>query len=285
DYLRFDLTHFEKITADQIREIESKVNEQILLNTKLDVTIKSYDDAKAAGAEALFGEKYGDEVRVVQVGDYSMELCGGTHVERTGDIGSFKITEESSLASGVRRIVAITGQKAVEEMQSNAFVLSSLQHVLNTPPSGMIERVEGLLREKKDLEKKLKQKKSQSSSEIDLLSSAEIVGDHAIIIQKVSADTMDELKGLGDQLFNKLPSGIGVLFMEGEEKPSAVVVVSKNLNGHGILAGKLAKEIGGFMGGGGGGKPNLATAGGRDNNVLEPAMEKTKELLTEKLKG
>ena len=285
DYLRFDLTHFEKITADQIREIESKVNEQILLNTKLDVTIKSYDDAKAAGAEALFGEKYGDEVRVVQVGDYSMELCGGTHVERTGDIGSFKITEESSLASGVRRIVAITGQKAVEEMQSNAFVLSSLQHVLNTPPSGMIERVKGLLREKKDLEKKLKQKKSQSSSEIDLLSSAEIVGDHAIIIQKVSADTMDELKGLGDQLFNKLPSGIGVLFMEGEEKPSAVVVVSKNLNGHGILAGKLAKEIGGFMGGGGGGKPNLATAGGRDNNVLEPAMEKTKELLTEKLKG
>ncbi|MBT4660827.1 MAG: alanine--tRNA ligase, partial [Candidatus Marinimicrobia bacterium] len=218
DYLRFDITHFEKITADQIIEIESIVNQQILLNTKLDVTINSFDEAKAAGAEALFGEKYGDEVRVVRVGDYSLELCGGTHVKQTGDIGSFKVTEEASLSSGVRRIVAITGQKAVEEMQSNATVLLTLQQLLNTPPSGMAERISILLQEKKDLGKKLKQKKIQSSSEIDLLSDSETVGNHTIIIKKLSVETIDELKGLGDQLFNKLTSGIGVLFSDGDEK-------------------------------------------------------------------
>ena len=257
DYLRFDITHFEKITADQIIEIESIVNQQILLNTKLDVTINSFDEAKAAGAEALFGEKYGDEVRVVRVGDYSLELCGGTHVKQTGDIGSFKVTEEASLSSGVRRIVAITGQKAVEEMQSNATVLLTLQQLLNTPPSGMAERISILLQEKKDLGKKLKQKKIQSSSEIDLLSDSETVGDHTIIIKKISVETIDELKGLGDQLFNKLTSGIGILFSEGDEKPFAVVVVSKDLNENGIFAGKLAKEIGGFIGGGGGGNGKL----------------------------
>ena len=285
DYLRFDITHFEKITADQIKEIESIVNQQILLNTKLDVTIKSFDDAKAAGAEALFGEKYGDEVRVVRVGDYSLELCGGTHVKQTGDIGSFKIIEEASLSSGVRRIVAITGQKAVEEMQSNATVLSTLQQLLNTPPSGMAERISILLQEKKDLGKKLKQKKIQSSSEIDLLSDSETVGDHTIIIKKISVETIDELKGLGDQLFNKLTSGIGVLFSEGDEKPFAVVVVSKDLNENGIFAGKLAKEIGGFIGGGGGGKPHLATAGGKENAAIIPALEKTKALLIKNLKS
>jgi len=285
DYLRFDITHFEKITADQIKEIESIVNKQILLNTKLDVTIKSFDDAKAAGAEALFGEKYGDEVRVVRVGDYSLELCGGTHVKQTGDIGSFKVTEEASLSSGVRRIVAITGQKAVEEMQSNATVLSTLQQLLNTPPSGMAERISILLQEKKDLGKKLKQKKIQSSSEIDLLSDSESVGDHTIIIKKLSVETIDELKGLGDQLFNKLTSGIGVLFSEGDEKPFAVVVVSKDLNENGIFAGKLAKEIGGFIGGGGGGKSHLATAGGKENAAIILALEKTKTLLIKKLKS
>ncbi|MBT5721048.1 MAG: alanine--tRNA ligase [Candidatus Marinimicrobia bacterium] len=285
DYLRFDITHFEKITADQIIEIESIVNQQILLNTKLDVTINSFDEAKAAGAEALFGEKYGDEVRVVRVGDYSLELCGGTHVKQTGDIGSFKITEEASLSSGVRRIVAITGQKAVEEMQSNASVLLTLQQLLNTPPSGMAERISILLQEKKDLGKKLKQKKIQSSSEIDLLSDSETVGDHTIIIKKISVETIDELKGLGDQLFNKLTSGIGVLFSEGDEKPFAVVVVSKDLNENGIFAGKLAKEIGGFIGGGGGGKHHLATAGGKENAAIIPALEKTKTLLIKKLKS
>ena len=284
DYLRFDLTHFEKITDEHIQEIEQKVNDQILSNTKLNVSVKNFDDAKKAGAEALFGEKYGDIVRVVQVGDYSMELCGGTHVDRTGDIGSFKITEESSLSSGVRRIVAVTGQKAVADMQSNAAVLNALQSLLNTPPAGMIERVEGLLMEKKNLEKKLKHRPAQVS-DADLLEGAETAGNHKILIKKVSTNGLDELKALGDHVFNTLSRGIAVLFSEGEEKPSAVIVVSKDLNETGVLAGTLAKDIGGFMGGGGGGKPHLATAGGRNNDAIQDAMGQTKELIIKTLNG
>jgi len=285
DYLRFDLTHFEKLTDHQIQQIENLVNEQIIKNTALKISVKGYDEAKAAGAEALFGEKYGDEVRVIQIGDYSLELCGGTHVERTGDIGSFKITEESSLSSGVRRIVAITGEKSIEMMQHNANVLKELQTALNTPPLGMLERVQSLLKEKKELEKKLKQKQLEPNSSQDLLKDKIDIDGKTISIQQVDCDSMNDLKQLGDQLFNQLNTGIGVLFMKGDEKPSAVIVVTKDLNEQGILAGKLAKEIGGFMGAGGGGKPHLATAGGRNNDLISTAIEQTEHLLKTILKG
>ncbi len=284
DYLRFDLTHFEKITSQEIKDVEGMVNEQILLNTKLDVSLQSFDDAKEAGAEALFGEKYGDEVRVVQVGDYSMELCGGTHVDRTGDIGSFKITEESSLSSGVRRVVAVTGEKAVSRMQVNASILNDLQSLLNTPPDGMVERIEGLFKEKKDLEKKLKNRTS-APSQSNLINEAKIIGEHSILVKEVEVSSMDELKLLGDDIFNKMSSGVAVLFSKGEEKPMAVVVVSKNLNNKDILAGKLAKDIGGFMEGGGGGKPHLATAGGKDNAFIPTAIKLTQKLINDTIDG
>ncbi|MBT4555136.1 MAG: alanine--tRNA ligase, partial [Candidatus Marinimicrobia bacterium] len=285
DYLRFDLTHFEKIDSNQIQKIESLVNEQILNNIVLDIKLKSFDDARADGAEALFGEKYGDEVRVVQVGDYSMELCGGTHVERTGAIGSFKITEESSLSSGVRRIVALTGKKVIEKMQHDSTILKDIQHILNTSQSEIPNRIEGLLKEKKELEKKLNQKNSQTSIDIDLMANAISIGKSLLVVNQVNCKSMNELKNLGDQLFNQLKNGIGVLFMKGDDKPSAVVVVSKSLNETGIHAGNLAKEIGGFMGAGGGGKPHLATAGGRDNSSLESAMEQTIVLIKYTLEG
>ena len=158
DYLRFDLTHFEKIKPSEIFEIETIVNKEILRNKKLNVSIQKYEDAKKMGSEALFGEKYGDEVRVVKVGDFSNELCGGTHVSRTGDIGSFKITDESSLASGVRRIQAVTGPQSLVEMQDNAITVNKLQALLNEPKIKLIERVENLLIEKKKLEKLSKNK-------------------------------------------------------------------------------------------------------------------------------
>jgi len=285
DYLRFDLTHFEKMTGNQLIEIEKLVNEQILINTKLDVSIKSFDEAKSSGAEALFGEKYGDKVRVIEIGDYSMELCGGTHVNRTGDIGSFKIIEETSLASGVRRIVAVTGQKSIEKMQQESSVLKALQQSLNTPPSKMDERIQSLLKEKKELEKKLKQRNQQPIQHVNLLDSAIEINGKKVVIQKVDCDSITELKHLGDQLFNQLGSGLGILFMAGDEKPSAVIVVTKDLNKAGILAGSLAKEIGGFLGAGGGGKPHLATAGGRKNSSIKSAMDKTIDLLETVIKG
>jgi len=281
DHLRFDLTHFEKISIDEIVEIENRVNEQILINTEVDVTIQGFDDAKNAGAEALFGEKYGDEVRVVKVGDYSMELCGGTHVDRTGDIGSFKITDETSLASGVRRIVAVTGTKAISKMQKNAAILDELQMILNTPPKGMADRIKGLLKDKKELEKRLRSRPNNGLADVNIMEQIEAIGEYGSLVTRSNVPNMDELKSLGDNIFNKLSSGVAVLFSEGEEKPMAVIVVSKDLNGQGILASDIAKTIGGFMGGGGGGKPHLATAGGKDNDAIDDAIISTKEFINE----
>ena len=283
EYLRFDLTHSKKISIDEIHQIEKIVNQQILMNLKLDVYTKSFDDAKKSGAEALFGEKYKEDVRVVQVGDFSMELCGGTHVERTGDIGSFKIKEESSLSSGVRRLVAITGQKSISEMQENEFLIKNIQGLLNTSSNKIIDRIEVLFKEKKELERRLKDK-SKIKLEIDLSDEFKVVENFNMLIKKMKFDEVDDLKSFGDQLFNKMGNGIGVVFVENQEKPSAVIVVSKELNKNGIFAGELAKKIGGFMGGGGGGKPHLATAGGKVNSSIDDAIILTEKLIIEILK-
>ncbi|MBA65527.1 MAG: alanine--tRNA ligase [Candidatus Marinimicrobia bacterium] len=283
DYLRFDLTHFEKITEDQIKEIERLVNNQIISNVELDVSIQKFDEAKGQGAEALFGEKYGDTVRVVKVSDYSMELCGGTHVVRTGDIGLFKIIEESSLSSGVRRIVALTGDSALREVQDNALILNGLQRQFNVSTLEIIDRVNNLINEKKELEKKLKNR-SRPNLDSEILSNLERIEDNIYVVKEVAVDSMDELKSIGDQVFNRIASGIVALFSKGKEKPMALVIVTKQLNKSGILAGELAKKIGVFMEGGGGGKPHMATAGGKNNDLLVKAMGKTKNMIMNILK-
>ena len=285
EYLRFDLTHFQKISNEEIIEIENIVNMQILLNRELKISVKPYNEAREQGAEALFGEKYGDTVRVVEIGDYSMELCGGTHVDRTGDIGSFKIIEESSLSSGVRRIVAITGNRSIKEMQSQSLIIEKLQTILKTPSNNIIDRVETLLDDKKALEKKIKNRRANTYLHDDILVDVEHIGSYQLCIKKIQVDTMNDLKILGDKIFEKLNSGICALFSEGEEKPLVVIIVSKDLNDKGVLAGNLAKSIGQFMNGGGGGKPHLATAGGQSNNLLDEAIKKTKPFLLEQLKN
>ena len=284
DYLRFDLTHFEKITQSQIEDIEKIVNNQIIENKRLDISIKSYDEAKKEGAEALFGEKYGDNVRVVKVGDFSKELCGGTHVDRTGDIGMFKIIEESSLSTGVRRLVALTGQGALKEIQKNHFVLQSLQQNLNIPFSEIVSRVNTLKNEKKNLEKKIKKQFHQNSGS-NIFNDIQKIGDINLIIKKVKVENMLELKSLGDQVFNKLSNGVAILFAEGEEKPMAIIIVAKKLNVLGVFAGDVAKKVGIIMGGGGGGKPHMATAGGKDNSVIEKAISETKDLVEKTLEA
>ena len=164
NYLRFDITHHEKITADELRQIETIVNREILDNTDVMTSVKDYEDARKEGAVAFFGEKYGDTVRVLTIGDFSKELCGGTHVNRTGDIGFFKVTEESSLAAGVRRIVAVTGPKAVEHVQQQSAIIEVLQSKLTSSAEDLSARVVQLLQHKKDLEKALKHKQKSSSS-------------------------------------------------------------------------------------------------------------------------
>ena len=284
NYLRFDLTYFEKISKAQIREIEKIVNSQILINSTLNVSIKAYDEAIKNGVVALFGEKYGDQVRVISTGKFSNELCGGTHVNSTGDIGLLKIIEESSLASGVRRIVAVTGSAALELFQNQSDLIFDIQRKFNCNEDELSNRINILYEDKKSLEKKLKQLNQSDDSEILLwIKDSMEVGDHVLVMRNLSIEDSDELKRLGDRLIAKIESGIGVLFNDGNDKPSAVIVVSDNLVKEKINAGALAKQIGSFMGGGGGGKPHLATAGGRDSSAIKEAMEKTKELITNSL--
>ena len=285
NYLRFDITHFEKITSDEIKEIEQIVNNEILSNNKLDIAIQSFDEAKKEGALAMFGQKYGDRVRVITVSNFSKELCGGTHVERTGDIGLFKITEESSLASGVRRLVAVTGPKAVEHVQKNYAILDSIKSQLNCNIEKAPEYLDKLVKDKKVLEKKIKQqKKSNSTVNLESIVKDSItLGDSELIIAMTDVSIMDELKDLGNDILNKIDSGIAVLGSIVNDKPSIVIVVTDDLINKDIKAGELAKEIGASMGGGGGGKPNLATAGGKDKKSLELALSSSKKILEAKI--
>ncbi len=281
DYLRFDLTHFEKISSSEIKKIETIVNNEILSNIKLDVAIQPYDQAKKEGAVAMFGEKYGDEVRVITVADFSKELCGGTHVERTGDIGIFKITEESSLASGVRRIVAVTGPKAVKYIQDSFTILEDIKLRLNCNIEAASDHINKLINDKKELEKKIKQQK-KSNTTVDyesIIKQSDHAGNSKIISTMINVGDIDELKDLGNSLLNKIKSGIAVIGSMIKEKPSLVVVVTSDLIKKDVNAGELAKKIGTTMGGGGGGKSNLATAGGKDKKSLELAIKKAKTLL------
>ena len=286
DYLRFDLTHFEKITQDQIIEIEKIVNKEILLNNKLDESVKSFNEAKKEGAIAMFGEKYGDEVRVISISDFSKELCGGTHVDRTGDIGLFKIKEEASLASGVRRIVALTGPKAIELIQDQSLLINAIQSQLNCETNLVIDRVKQLVLQKKELEKKIKkQKKAGNAFDVNkIMDQSKTVSDIKVVAHMTDANSIDELKDLGDTLLNSMKSGVGVLGAEGD-KPMIVVIVSNDLIKMGLNAGSIAKSIGASMGGGGGGKPHLATAGGKDLDSLKNALSKSFEIIDDFIKG
>ncbi|MEE3149352.1 MAG: alanine--tRNA ligase [Candidatus Neomarinimicrobiota bacterium] len=286
DYLRFDMTHSEKISADEIVEIEKNVNNEIQKNIDLDVSIKDFDVARSEGAEALFGEKYGDKVRMITIGEFSKELCGGTHVDRTGDIGLFKIIDESSLAAGIRRLVAVTGSKAVSYVQNHANIVHNLQAVLGTKADDISSRVEQLINQKKELEKKIKRKKKTTTAfnPKTILEKSTMVADHNVVTAIVSANSTEELKEMGDVLLNALPSGIGVLGTDAGDKPFAVIVVTNDLIKQGIKAGYLAKIIGNEMDGGGGGKPHLATAGGKNSKSFKTAMKKSINLIKAELK-
>jgi alanyl-tRNA synthetase len=280
DYLRFDLTHFEKISEDNLKMIETIVNREVTANTLAEVRQESYDKARKDGAEALFGEKYGDIVRILQIGDFSMELCGGTHVERTGDIGFFKIIEESSLAAGVRRLVAITGMESVDYIQKQDRIIHSLQIQLRTGMSDLSDRVEQLLKQNRQLEKLLKSGNRNSTINISkLIKKSTKKSGFNIVVESVEVSSMDELKILADQLRERLESGVGILGTNIEEKPAAVVVVTDDLVKRGLSSAELAKEIGKskLMKGGGGGKSHLATYGGQAGLVFENSISGTKE--------
>jgi alanyl-tRNA synthetase len=277
DYLRFDLTHNNKINSSQLIKIEYLVNEVILNNNSLTVEVKPFETARKEGVEALFGEKYGDEVRVISVGEFSKELCGGTHVNHTGEIGLFKIIEESSLSAGVRRVVAITGKEAVTYVQNQSNIVKDLLLKFNCNSDDLISRVDQIIDEKKSIEKKLRQKNKSFEFDIpSLIKKGEDIGTSILISSLIKDASLEELKYIGDALLQKINSGIGILGTVTDDKPQVVIVVTKDLVKNGILAGHIAKEIGKTMGGGGGGKPHLATSGGKNPDELNPAIESGK---------
>jgi len=271
--LRFDFSHFEPVTTEEIAELERIVNEQIRLNTPVTADIMAKDDAVKAGAMALFGEKYGAEVRVLKIGDFSTELCGGTHVERAGDIGCFKIIGETGVAAGVRRIEAVTGQGCIDWIASRDKALASISGLLKSSPDKAAEKVEQLLEKTRSLEKQLERLNAKlASSAGDELSSGAIeVNGIKVLAVKLDGVDPKSLRDLVDQLKNKLGSSAIVLATVEGDKVSLIAGVSKDQVGR-VKAGDLVNFVATQVGGKGGGRPDMAQAGGNDPTGLAKAL-------------
>jgi alanyl-tRNA synthetase len=282
--LRFDFTHFSAMSEAELETVERLVNERIRQNRGVQVEEMSADDAIAAGATALFGEKYGDRVRVVSVGDFSMELCGGTHTHAAGDIGLFKIIQESGIAAGVRRIEAATGARALEIIRQQEAVIEQAATLLKSDSSQLESRIRKLLEHQRELERQVEslRGKLQSGQAGQLLDAVREVSGVKILAVKV--DSMDgrQLREMADQLRDKLGSGVLVIGCEQEGKANLLVAVSKDLTDR-LHAGNLIRRLAELVGGKGGGRPDLAQAGGSNPQQLQAALDLSSQLVKEQL--
>jgi alanyl-tRNA synthetase len=287
DRLRFDFVHGSALTTEEIRRVERIVNEQIVRNTTVQTEIKTPEEAIAKGAMALFGEKYGDRVRVVSVPGFSMELCGGTHVRATGDIGLFVVTEESGVAAGVRRIEALTGAGAVRWLQEQREALDGLLGALGTTAPQGVETVQRLLADNKRLARELDQLKLKvalgggSSPPAD---APHDVNGVKLITRRVEGLEKAALRGLADSLRDRLGSGVVVLASALDDRVSLVVSVSRDLTSR-VQAGRLVKELAPIVGGGGGGRPDFAEAGGKNPAKIEELLSTAPRVLESLLSG
>ena len=281
DRLRFDFNHFNALSKAELKEIEKKVNAAILANLDVDIILTDMEQAKKLGAVALFGEKYGDVVRVVSMGDYSTELCGGTHVKATGAIGSFKILSESSIAAGVRRIEAITGEEVLRYIAGQEEKVEKAATLLKTTPDNLLERIEALQAREKELEKELKELKGRLARTVldELLEKVEEVDGIKLLRTVVDGLDNEGLLNLMDQLKEKIDSGIIVLASKSDDKAVFVARVSKDLVDKGYHAGKIIGQVAKIAGGGGGGRPDLAQAGGRDVTKIQEALDQVTEII------
>jgi alanyl-tRNA synthetase len=273
DRLRFDFSHFQPMTAEEIARVEALVNEEVLHNGDSVVEVKSFDEARKAGAVALFGEKYGDVVRVMKIGRRSMELCGGTHVRRTGDIGLFKITSETGIAQGVRRIEAVTGLGALDYVRKLLGELQGASELLRAPLWSVAQSVEKLQKEIRERDKRVEelQRKLASGGGRDLLSDAREVAGVKVLAARTDVGDPKALREVADQLRNKIKSGVVVLGGVADGKVALVAAVTPDLIGR-VQAGKIIAEVSKLVGGKGGGKPDLAQGGGTDAARLDEAL-------------
>ncbi len=283
---RFDFSHPAAMTADEIRQVEQIVNEKIAENLAVETNIMSIEEAKKTGAMALFGEKYGDTVRVVQMGAFSSELCGGTHVKNTGSIGSFKILSESGVAAGVRRIEAVTGNNVTAYYQNLEEQLHEAARTLKTNPANLVERCEHLMAEMKALQSENEALKSKAAKDAlgDVMDQVQEVKGVKLLASKVAGVDMNGLRELGDQLKEKLGDGVVVLVSEKEGKVNLIAMVTEGAMAKGAHAGNLIKGIAALVGGGGGGRPNMAQAGGKNPAGIDDAIAESAKVLAEQIR-
>ncbi|WKA46594.1 alanine--tRNA ligase [Geobacillus zalihae] len=274
DRLRFDFTHFGQVKPEELERIEAIVNEQIWKSLPVDIFYKPLEEAKAMGAMALFGEKYGDIVRVVKVGDYSLELCGGCHVPNTSAIGLFKIVSESGIGAGTRRIEAVTGEAAYRFMSEQLAILQEAAQKLKTSPKELNARLDGLFAVLKELEREnesLAARLAHMEAE-HLTRQVKDVNGVPVLAAKVQANDMNQLRAMADDLKQKLGTAVIVLASAQGGKVQLIAAVTDDLVKKGFHAGKLVKEVASRCGGGGGGRPDLAQAGGKDAQKVAEAL-------------
>jgi len=291
DRLRFDFTHLRPVSAEELRQIEREVNAAIRADLPVTATVTSFEKARASGAVALFGEKYGDTVRMISVGDsYSRELCGGTHLHSTGQIGFFHIISESSVGSGLRRIEAVTGRAAEAYIQQQLDILTKTAATLQTEPSNLVQKARELMEQLREQQRQIEQMHRQAAQEEAerLLAQVQHVEGVQVLAGQVNADSMKRLREIADRLRERLGSAVIVLGAVIADKPGLVATVTTDLVEKGLHAGKLISQVAKAVGGGGGGRPTMAQAGGHDASKLSGALalvpQQVKEALVQRQK-
>ena len=281
DRLRFDFSHFQAVTPEEIRAIENEVNAMILADLPASTTETSVDEARKMGAMALFGEKYGDVVRVVKMGDRSTELCGGTHLSHTSQVGMFKLISESSVGAGVRRVEAVTGKAAVEYVHGLEDQLRQTAEALGTAPAELVSAAERTVQAARDAQKEIDKLKSKSAAAAggDLAESAEEINGVKLVASSVKTVDVPTLQKLADTIADKLGSGVVILAGVADGKVLFIGKVTSDLVPKGFHAGNMLREVAKVAGGGGGGKPEFAQAGGKDASKVEEALAKARELI------
>ena len=281
DRLRFDFSHFSAMTAEELQKVEEIVNEQIVAGLPVKVENMPIEEARKTGAQALFGEKYGDVVRVVNMGDYSIEFCGGTHVKNTNEIMAFKILSESGVAAGVRRIEALTSKGLIRYYDNLEKKLNEAAKVLKATPDNLAEKIAHLTAENKALHSEVESLKSKLAQDAmgDVMNQVQEIKGVKLLAAEVDGVDMNGLRDLGDQLKEKLGDGVVVLASGNDGKVSLMVTATDAAMKQGAHAGNLIKAIAGLVGGGGGGRPNMAQAGGKNPAGIQEALKKAAEVL------
>jgi alanyl-tRNA synthetase len=284
DHLRFDVTHFQKIEPAQLEDIEGAVNEHIRQDLEIETFQMPYTEARKLGAMAIFEEKYGDVVRVVKIGDYSLELCGGTHLHHTGEAGMFALVSESSAAAGIRRIEALAGKMSEDLLRAERRVAGELRTLLNCGPEELPDKIRELLDGRKQLEREIRELRLKLAKQemAELANRAGWLNGQRVVAAKVEAASVDDLRAMSDTLRERLGSGVGVLAAVLDGKINFVCVVTDDLiKQKNLKAGDVVKKVAAVVGGSGGGRPHQALAGGKDVQRLDEALRQVADIVRE----